>query len=46
MGQAYEQGLANIQLRRLPNSKIIDLDVRDGCDAEAWVPLPATPPSM
>lgn len=46
VGQAYEQGLANIQLRRLPNSKIIDLDVRDGCDAEEWVPLPAVSQSL
>ena len=41
VGQAYEQGLANIQLRLLPNSKGVELDVRDGCDAEEWVPLPA-----
>ena len=40
VGQAYEQGLANIQLRTLPNSKGVELDVRDGCDADAWVPLP------
>lgn len=42
VGQAYEQGLANIQLRLLPNNKGIELEVRDGCDAEEWVPLPAS----
>lgn len=41
VGQAYEQGLASVQLRLLPNSQGVDLDVRDGCDAEEWVPLPA-----
>lgn len=43
VSQAYEQGLARIQLERLPNSNDVALSVRDGGDAQEWVPLPASP---
>lgn len=40
VGQAYEQGLAALKLRGLPNSGSIALREREGCDAQEWVPLP------
>lgn len=44
VGQAYEQGLAALKLRVLPNSRDIELRVREGCDTQEWVPLPALSP--
>lgn len=41
VGQAHEQGLAVLKLHTLPNSRDIELRVREGCDAQEWVPLPA-----
>lgn len=38
--QAYEQGLAQLQVSNLPNSEDIELLVRLGCDASEWIPLP------
>lgn len=44
VGEAYEQGLAALKLHGLPNSNDLDLSVRDGCDAQEWVPLPRMSP--
>lgn len=45
VGQAYEQGLAALKLHLLPNSRDFELRVREGCDAQDWVPLPALRPA-